>query len=258
MSRWAIAKPRANEFHELRLTDGSLVLIADSFGHNAESRTKSSFLRLAVKTTGWKSKSPQHRGRDHRTCRGLAGGKKTPLVIGVKVKRASCLSWSPLWHTFHQCDLTVCRTLAEPFTPSPSLLLASTLCTLAAFFPPPPPFLTSPRGSVLLSVWQQRAELMSFRCWWGGVCRSCTPALSCSRLREHSSGSRRQLQRQNATEGFGVSHVKRGCRAQHKAQTETLRQIGRTTARHVNIVDANRLYLCNQSGWRDRNHSHWY
>lgn len=145
--------------------------------------------------------------RDHPTCHGLAGGKKTPWVIGVKEN-------VPL-----VCHEVLCGTHSTSLTQLSviRLLNHSHRHLLSLFFLPSVLVPSCPLFHswlhlkvLLLSVWQQRADLMTFPCWWGRVCQSCAPVLSCSRLREHSSGSRRQLQRQNATEGFRVSLDKHG------------------------------------------------
>lgn len=139
-------------------------------------------------------------GGDHPIRGGLAGGKKTPLVIGVRGNVP--LVCHEVLSSPHSTGLTqmslICllnrshRLLSSVFLPS--------------LYPCPRALLPSPTWSQrFLCVRQHGADLMTFPRWWGRACQSCAPALSCSRLREHSSGRRRQLQRQNATEGFRVS-----------------------------------------------------
>lgn len=80
--------------------------------------------------------------------------RETPLVIGVKEKCASCLSWGPLWHPFLQSDPNVIRLLNHSYC---HLLL--TLCTHA---------LNSwlHLSSASLCAYQ-RAGLMNFPRWLG-------------------------------------------------------------------------------------------
>lgn len=138
-------------------------------------------------------------GRDHPICHGLAGGKKTPLVIGVRGN-------VPL-----VCHEVLSSTHSTGLTQMSLICLLNRSHRLLSFFLPslypcPRALFPLPTSSQrFLRGRQQRADLMTFSCWWGRVRPSCAPALSCSRLREHSSGGRRQLRRQNATEGFRVS-----------------------------------------------------
>lgn len=147
---------------------------------------------------------------------------ETPPVIGVKENVA--LVCHEVFCGTHSTSLTQLSVIC--------LLNHSNTHVLSLFFLPSAPMPSCPLFHswlhlkvLLLSVWQQRADLMAFSCWWGRVCQSCAPALSCSRLRDYSSGLRRQLQLQNATEGFRVSLNKHGYKAQHKAPPETLMQV---------------------------------
>lgn len=121
-------------------------------------------------------------------------------------------------NTFHRRDLTV----SQSVTPPSSLLLLP-------FNPPPPPIPHSPTPTLVLfrhlSVWRSEGsgtnEFPPLMRGGAGRGEARLQPSRASRLREHSSMGAEEV-RQLLAGGFRVSHVKR----QHKARTETSRQIG--------------------------------
>lgn len=124
----------------------SASLVAAGFLTGQQSR---GIIYMALEKNKQTAKSPWYRIKPALSI-WISCGRETTLVIGVKEKCASYLSWGPLCHTFLRPGPTVGHMLTEPFALSPPSLRLLNLCPRALMPASPPPPLQLPLACATL------------------------------------------------------------------------------------------------------------